>query len=110
MSPTIGSEDTFALTLMTLLSMKKFLDLIETGFLLLAANFGKPLYTAVNIVNGFSRHPGILINIPVGTVKLSFTFSHLALGREDVYAPGGPAFIAHTNQKVINIVGLRPYG
>ena len=28
------------------------------------------------------------------------------LAREGVYAPGGPAFLAHTKQKVINIVGL----
>ena len=28
------------------------------------------------------------------------------LAREGVYAPGGPALIAHTKQKVINIVGL----
>ena len=27
-------------------------------------------------------------------------------GREGVYAPGGPAFLAHTKQKVSNIVGL----
>ena len=26
------------------------------------------------------------------------------------YITGGPAFLAHTKQKVINIVGLRPYG
>ena len=28
------------------------------------------------------------------------------LGREGVYAPGGPAFLAHTKQKVSNIVDL----
>ena len=28
------------------------------------------------------------------------------LGREGVHATGGPAFLAHTKQKVINIVGL----
>ena len=30
------------------------------------------------------------------------------LARKGVYAPGGPAFLAHTKQKVTNIVGLRP--
>ena len=28
------------------------------------------------------------------------------LGREGVYGPGGHAFLAHTKQKVNNIVGL----
>ena len=28
------------------------------------------------------------------------------MAREGVYAPGGPAFLAHTKQKVSNIVGL----
>ena len=28
------------------------------------------------------------------------------LVREGVYGPGGPAFLAHTKQKVSNIVGL----
>ena len=28
------------------------------------------------------------------------------LAREGVYAPGGPAFLSHTKQKVSNIVGL----
>ena len=32
------------------------------------------------------------------------------LAREGVYTPVGPAFLAHTKQKVSNIVGLRPYG
>ena len=27
------------------------------------------------------------------------------MGKEGVYAPGGPAFLAHTKQKVSNIVG-----
>ena len=27
--------------------------------------------------------------------------------REGVYAPGGPAYLAHTKQNVSNIVGLR---
>ena len=28
------------------------------------------------------------------------------MGKEGVYAPGGPAFLDHTKQKVINFVGL----
>ena len=28
------------------------------------------------------------------------------LGREGVYAPGGPAFLAHTSKKVSNIADL----
>ena len=43
MSPDIGSALTFVLTLITLLSMKKFCDLMVTGFLLLATMAGSPL-------------------------------------------------------------------
>ena len=32
------------------------------------------------------------------------------MAREGVYGPGRHAFLAHTKKKVINIVGLRPYG
>ena len=31
------------------------------------------------------------------------------LGKNE-FAPGGPAFLAHTKQKVNNIVGIWPYG
>ena len=44
-------------------------------------------------------------------LKKSFlTAKSLALPMEGVYAPGGPAFLAHTKQRVGYIVGLRPYG
>ena len=34
------------------------------------------------------------------------TLLRYPLAREGVYAPGRPAFLAHTKQKVSNIVGL----
>ena len=40
---------------------------------------------------------------PVKDLKGSFRYP---LAKEGVYAPGGPVFLAHTKQKVSNIVGL----
>ena len=46
---------------------------------------------------------------PMETVvmwPISFDLLRYPLAREGVYAPGGPAFLAHTKQKVSIIVGL----
>ena len=49
-----------------------------------------------------------LVNILLNCYKFGITLDVLKHGHDQ--AQGGPAFLAHTKQKVNNIVGLRPYG